>query len=70
MTNVNGKWQGRCAVCGEPVQGCADPRTDATVPAPERGEAAVCLLCLGLAKKRRFAHQGRVGGGLKGRKVE
>jgi hypothetical protein len=39
-----------CAVCREPVMGRADPHTDATVPAPGPGEAAVCLLCLGLAK--------------------
>ena len=69
MTHV-AEHTGICAVCGEPVRGRADLRTGATVPVPGPGEAAVCLLCLGLAKKRRFAHQGRVGGGLKGRKVE
>jgi hypothetical protein len=46
MINVNGKWKGICDTCGEPVAGYADPRTDAIVPAPERGEAARCLLCL------------------------
>jgi hypothetical protein len=38
-----------CAVCREPVMGRADPHTDATVPAPGPGEAARCLLCLGMA---------------------
>ena len=35
-----------CAVCGEPVMGRADPRSGASVPAPEQGEAVLCLLCL------------------------
>ena len=68
MIQIVGPWQGICAVCGEPVAGYADPHTDATVPAPGPGVAAVCLLCaLGVDAGREApvltesAFQGKIG---------